>query len=135
QWFTAPRFYLTLLGAFAGVAVLLAAIGVYGVISYSVERRRHEIGVRMALGASRGEAFGLVVRQGMRLAIIGAAIGLAGALLATRWLRSLLFGVSASDPVTFVAVVLVLGVIALVACTIPARRAARVDPATALRAE
>src|SRR5437868_5509502 len=105
QWFTAPRFYLMLLGAFAGVAVLLAAIGVYGVISYSVERRRHEIGVRMALGASRGEAFGLVVRQGMRLALLGGVIGVAGALLATRYLRTLLFGVSATDPATFVAVV------------------------------
>ena len=130
-----PRFYLLLLGTFAAVAVALAAVGVYGVISYSVTRRRHEIGVRMALGATRGDAFRLVVRQGMRLAVVGGIIGLVGALGATRFLRTLLYGVRPDDPTTFLLVALVLAVVALAACSLPALRASRVDPAIALRAE
>jgi putative ABC transport system permease protein len=133
--FAGPRFYLLLLAVFAGVAVLLAAIGVYGVISYSVARRTREIGVRLALGAHRGKVFGLIVRQGMRLALIGGVIGLAGALLITRFLRTLLFGVQPTDPATFVLGTVILAVVALVACAIPARRAAGVDPATVLRGE
>ena len=133
--FAAPRFYLLLLVVFAAVAVLLAAVGVYGVISYSVARRTREIGVRLALGARRGKVFGLIVRQGMRLALIGGVIGLAGALVVTRFLRTLLFGVQPTDPATFVLGTVTLAVVALVACAIPARRAAGVEPATVLRGE
>jgi putative ABC transport system permease protein len=133
--FAAPRFYLLLMGVFAGVAVLLAAVGVYGVISYSVARRTREIGVRLALGAHRGKVFGLIVRQGMRLAVIGGAVGLVGALLVTRFLRTLLFGVQPTDPATFVLGTVILGIVALAACAIPARRAAGVEPATVLRGE
>ena len=130
-----PRFYLLLLGAFAGVALVLAAVGVYGVISYSVARRTHEIGLRLALGARRSDPFRLVVRQGMRLAALGAALGLAGALAVTRYLRSLLFGVQPTDPATFAVVTLLLAAVAFVACCVPAWRASRVDPVVALRAE
>jgi putative ABC transport system permease protein len=130
-----PRFYLLLLGAFAAVAVILAAVGVYGVISYSVTRRRHEIGVRMALGATRGDAFRLIVHQGMRLAMVGGAIGLVGALGATRFLRTLLFGVRPDDPPTFGLVTVALALVALAACAVPALKASRVDPAIALRAD
>ena len=133
--FAGPRFYLLLLGVFAAVAVVLAAVGVYGVISYSVARRTREIGVRLALGAGRRAVFGLVVGQGMRLALIGGGIGLAGALVITRFLRTLLFGVRPTDPATFLLGTLILAVVALVACAIPARRAAGVEPATVLRSE
>jgi predicted permease len=135
QQLTTPKFYVILLGVFAGVALVLAAVGVYGVISYSVTRRTHEIGVRLALGARRSEAFGLVVKQGMTLAIAGTAAGLVIALLATRFLRTLLYGVSPNDPLTFAVVAAVLAVVALVACCIPARRASKVDPMTALRCD
>jgi putative ABC transport system permease protein len=131
----APKFYLFLLGLFAAVAITLAAIGVYGVISYSVAQRTHEIGVRMALGAGEREARGLVIRQGLALAGLGGAIGLVGALVATRALRTLLYGVGPADPITFVVGVVVLVLVALAASAIPARRAARIDPLVAIRQE
>jgi predicted permease len=131
--FTQPRFYLLLLGVFAGVALALSAVGVYGVISYSVARRRQELGVRMALGAQRGEVFRLVVGQGMRLALLGGGIGLVMALVTTRFLRTLLYGVRPTDPATFVLVAAVLALVALAACAIPARRASHVDPAEVLK--
>jgi len=130
-----PRFYLLLLGSFAAVAVVLAALGIYGVMSYSVSRRFHEIGIRMALGAERADVVRLVVGEGMRVAAVGAAAGLAGALLLTRLMASLLYGVRATDPATFIGVALLLTAVALGASWIPARRATRVDPLTALRHE
>ncbi|HEX6536984.1 MAG TPA: ABC transporter permease [Gemmatimonadaceae bacterium] len=130
-----PRFYMTLLAAFAVVALLLSAIGIYGVIAYLVSQRAREIGIRIALGASREHVVRMVVRQGAALAVTGIAIGIAGALLLTRLMTSLLFGVTPSDPATFGAVVVVLGAVALLASWVPARRAARVDPALAMRAE
>jgi putative ABC transport system permease protein len=130
-----PRFYLLLLGAFAAAAVLLAAVGIYGVMSYSVSRRTNEIGVRMALGAKPSDVLRLIVGHGMVVALGGAAVGLAGALGLTRLMSSLLYGVGASDPATFLAVSLLLGAVALAASYIPARRATRIDPLTALRCE
>ncbi len=130
-----PKFYLVLLGGFAIVALLLAAVGVYGVISYSVTNRTREIGIRLALGADRNAPFKLVVGQGLRLAVIGAGVGIAGALMLTRYLRTLLFEVRPDDPATFIAVPLVLILVAAVACYVPARRAGRVDPVVALRAD
>ncbi len=135
EQFAQPRFYLMLLGGFAAVAVLLAAVGVYGVISYSVERRTAEIGIRLALGARRSDPFRLVLREGLTLATVGTGIGLLGAAGLTRYLASLLYGVGAEDPVTFVAAPVLLAGIALVAVLVPAWRASRVDPAVALRAE
>ena len=130
-----PRFATMLLGGFALVALLLAMIGVYGVISYSVERRTNEIGIRMALGAERSSVFRLVLGEGMRLAIVGAIAGIFAALALTRLLASLLFGVSPHDPITYAVVALVLAVVAALACWLPAYRATRVDPIIALRYE
>ena len=124
-----------LLGGFAAAALILAAIGIYGLLAYSVAQRRHEIGIRVALGASRGEVVRLVVEDGMRLAAIGIALGAGGALVLTRLLAALLYGVGASDPGTFAAAATLLSLVALLACYLPARRATRVDPMIALRAE
>jgi predicted permease len=133
---TAPaRFSVLLLAAFGGLALVLATIGMYGVVSYSVVQRTREIGVRMALGAGRGEVFAMVVGGGSRLASVGIGIGLLAALAATRLLRGLLYGVQPTDPITFAAVAALLMAVAIVACAVPALRATRVDPLIALRGD
>jgi putative ABC transport system permease protein len=132
---TQPRFNLTLLGLFGGLALLLSAAGIYGVTSYAVAQRAQEIGIRKALGAQSGDVLRLVIRQAMAAVLPGVVIGLAIALASTRVMTSLLFGVSATDPLTFVAIALSLTLVALLACWIPARRATKVDPMVALRVE
>jgi ABC-type antimicrobial peptide transport system permease subunit len=118
---------------FSGLALLLAAVGIYGVLSYLVTQRTREIGIRMSLGASRANVLTLILRQGMKLAVIGFAIGIAGALAAGRLLASLLHGVRPSDPAIIAATLASLAAIALLACYLPARRAAKVNPVVALR--
>jgi len=133
--FEARRFSLTLISIFSLTALLLAIAGIYGVISYSVAQRTREIGVRMALGASTGEVLTMVLRQSAITGVVGVLVGLGGCLALTRLLQSQLFEISPSDPLTLVGVSLVLLVVSLVACSIPGRRATRIDPATALRCE
>jgi putative ABC transport system permease protein len=129
------RFILILVMAFGGLALTLAAVGVYGVMALVVSERTQEMGIRLALGARPLQVLGLVVQQGLRLAVVGVAIGLAASVALTPLMSGLLFGVSATDPAALVAVPLVLLAIATVACVVPARRAMRVDPVTALRYE
>jgi ABC-type antimicrobial peptide transport system permease subunit len=124
-----------MLGLFAGVSLLLAAIGLYGVMAFSVSQRTREIGVRMALGAQRHNVLSLVIGKGVRLALVGCVIGLAGGLSLTRFVSSLLYGVTPADPLTFATVMMLLMVVAVLASWLPARRAARVDPMETLRTE
>jgi putative ABC transport system permease protein len=128
-----PRFNMILFAIFAGLALVLASVGIYGVISYSVAQRTQEIGVRMALGATRHAVLRLILSQGMRLALIGVAIGVVGAVLATRVLATMLFGVSTLDPIVYGGIALLLAGVALLATYVPARRATKVDPMVALR--
>jgi putative ABC transport system permease protein len=129
------RFNATLLAFFGFVALALSAVGVYGVIAYSVAERTHEIGIRVALGASRGDVVGMVMGQGTMMTVAGLAIGLGGAWFATRFIASLLYGIAPGDPLTLGAAAGTLGVVAMAACYLPARRAMRVDPMVALRHE
>jgi putative ABC transport system permease protein len=132
---TPRRFNLWLLGVFAVLAVVLALAGIYGTMSYAVAQRTREVGIRVALGAQRGDVLKLVVGEGMKLIVAGIGVGLLGAFVLTRWMKSLLFAVSASDPLTFVVITLLLMTVALFACWLPARRATKVDPLVALRYE
>jgi putative ABC transport system permease protein len=129
------KFSTTLLTGFAVLALLLAGLGTYGVIAYAVTLRRYEIGVRMALGAARADVLGLVLRQGLTLAVIGVVLGLLGAMALTRVLQTQLFGIAATDPLTFVSVAAGLLAVATVATLVPALRATRVNPVQALRYE
>jgi len=129
------RLSVVLIGSFAALALVLAGVGVYGVMAYVVTQRGHEIGIRMALGAHHKDILGMVLRQGLRLALVGIAIGLGGALVLTRLISSLLFHVNALDAETFVLGAVALSAIVLLACYLPARRATRVDPLVALRYE
>ncbi len=130
-----PRFNTMLLALFAGVAMSLAAVGIYGLLAYSVAQRTHEIGVRMALGAAQMDVVSIVVRQGVSLAAIGIALGLGGAFALTRLLKTMLFGIGATDPLTFAAAALGMVLVALLATFVPALRATRVSPVVAMRCE
>jgi ABC-type antimicrobial peptide transport system permease subunit len=129
------RFTLVLLGAFAAVALALAVVGIYGVVSFAVSERTRELGLRMALGAEPGDVFRMVLRQGLTLSLVAITVGTGAALLLGRVMERLLFGVEARDPLTFAAVAAILLAAAFAACALPARRATRVDPTTALRAD
>jgi ABC-type antimicrobial peptide transport system permease subunit len=130
-----PRFLAQLLGFFAGLALLLAAIGTYGILSYSVSERRKEIGIHMALGATRSTVLAMVFRQGVKMTVVGLVVGFAGSLALTRFLQTQLFNVKPTDPGTFVAVMAFISGIAALACYLPASRATRVDPMVVLRDE
>jgi putative ABC transport system permease protein len=132
---TRPRFLATTLSVFSALALALAAFGIYGVISYSVSQRTSEFGVRVALGAGSGHVLGLVLREGLVLAVAGVAVGAAGSVVLTRSLDGLLFGISRFDPMTFSVMAALLALVALLASAIPARRATAVDPVRALRYE
>ena len=134
-WLADRRFLLLLGGLFAAVALALAALGIYGVVAFSVTRRTQEIGIRISLGAGRDNILRLVLGEGARIAALGVVIGIAASLAITRLISTLLFGISATDPLTFVAVAALLSAVALLASYIPARRATRVDPLIALRDE
>jgi ABC-type antimicrobial peptide transport system permease subunit len=129
------RFSMEVVACFAATALLLAALGIYGVISYIVSERTRDIGIRLALGAERGKILAMVLRQGLGLAMEGAALGLVGSVIVSHLMAGLLYGVMPTDPLTFIGVTLVLTAVALAACYIPARRAMRVDPMIALRCE
>jgi ABC-type antimicrobial peptide transport system permease subunit len=129
------RIAVVFAGAFGLLAMILAAVGVYGVVAYSTRQRTHEIGIRMALGAGKADVFRQVLRQGLRLALTGVTVGLAASLLLTRYLRGMLYGVSPADWMTFATVCVALGLVAFLACLVPAYRAASVEPAVALRIE
>jgi putative ABC transport system permease protein len=129
------RFALELLGVFAAVALLLAAVGIYGVMAYSFSQRTHEVGIRMALGAQRLDILRMALGEGMRIVVIGLASGLVGAAIVSRIFRSMLFDVAPADPITYFAVSAILAGVAIFACYIPARRATRIDPLVALREE
>jgi ABC-type antimicrobial peptide transport system permease subunit len=131
----APRSQSILLGIFAGLGFVLALVGVYGVMSYLVSQQSREIAIRIALGAEASTIFKLVVGHGLKLALLGVAVGIAAALALTRFMHTLLYGISATDPATFAIVALALTAVAILACVLPARRAMRVDPMTALRCE
>jgi putative ABC transport system permease protein len=132
---TQPRFNLFLLVLFSTVAMLLSAAGIYGVTAYTVSQRTRELGIRLALGAQVGDVLKMILAQGMAVIGVGLVLGLAAAFGLMRLLRSLLFGIGENDPLTFVAITIVLLIVALIACYIPARRATKVDPLEALRAE
>jgi len=129
------RFNLFLLGLFAAIALVLAMVGIYGVLAFGVSRRRHEIGIRMALGALPRQILNLIVWQGMRLVLIGTVLGILASIALTQFMSTLLFGVQAADPLTFLCVAVLLACTALAACCAPARRAMRIDPMIALRYE
>ncbi|HUI41217.1 MAG TPA: FtsX-like permease family protein, partial [Terriglobia bacterium] len=129
------RFNMLLLGIFAAIALALATVGIYGVMAFSVTQRTHEIGIRMALGAERGDVLGLMVRQGLGMTLAGVVFGVGGAWVLTRFLAGFLYGVRPTDPATFVVVSAVLVAVSMLASYIPARRATRVDPMVALRYE
>jgi len=133
--FAARRLSMMLLGVFAALALVLACVGIYGVISYLVGQRTHEIGVRMALGAQQNDVLRLIIGHGARMALVGVAIGIVAAMGLTRLMANQLFGVSPHDPITFAGVAVLLIIVAVAACYIPARRAMRVDPIIALRYE
>ena len=135
QSLATERLSMALLAVLASLALILSAVGIYGVMSYTVTQRTHEIGIRMAIGAQRRDVFRMVIGRGMLLVLIGVALGLIGAFSLTRLMRTMLFGVAPTDPVTFVSIAALLTGVALVACYVPGRRATKVDPLVALRYE